>query len=241
VTERVPPFEPLTLDEFRDLVRQFPFDRRITAVHMHHTFRPNREQFRADPRRAMNGMWRFHTEERRFQDIAQHVTIAPDGLIWTGRHWNLPPASAADGSRTARPTTARSRPGRSCSRSRDFDHRRDPWDGVQRSVALEVAAIALARFGLPPDAALPQSDGAEVVPRHADRLPHDAERGRRAHSASARGRAPREPRGVFAEDATRSAREPRACCRGCAATCTSERAPATCTGRTKENTWRSSA
>lgn len=40
------------------------------------------------------GMWRYHTQTNRLSDIAQHVTIAPDGVIWTGRHWDLPPASA---------------------------------------------------------------------------------------------------------------------------------------------------
>ncbi len=35
----------------------------------------------------------FHTRDRGFEDIAQHVSIAPDGLIWSGRCWNKIPAS----------------------------------------------------------------------------------------------------------------------------------------------------
>ena len=41
-------------------------------------------------------MARTHVAVRGFEDIAQHVTVAPDGKIWTGRDWNnRRPASAA--------------------------------------------------------------------------------------------------------------------------------------------------
>jgi hypothetical protein len=40
-------------------------------------------------------MWRYHTKDLGWRDIAQHVTIDPAGRIWLNRNWNLPPASAA--------------------------------------------------------------------------------------------------------------------------------------------------
>ena len=39
-------------------------------------------------------MWRFHTQELGWSDIAQHVTIDPAGRIWLNRSWDRPPASA---------------------------------------------------------------------------------------------------------------------------------------------------
>ena len=87
------PFKQLTTAEFALLVERFPWKRRITSVHMHHTWRPNKAQFRGHE--SIASMWRFHTRERGFSDIAQHLTVAPDGALWTGRDWNSAPASSA--------------------------------------------------------------------------------------------------------------------------------------------------
>src|SRR5829696_7484769 len=96
------PFLELTLEQFESMVDQFPWRRRITEVHMHHAFRPNHADFAARPPiQSIEGMFRFHTEERGFSDIAQHITIDPDGQVWTGRNWNLPPASAVGHNGTA--------------------------------------------------------------------------------------------------------------------------------------------
>jgi hypothetical protein len=69
------PFHKLTLEEFADLINILPFRRQINAVHMDHTFRPNHAQFRK--RNAIGfieSMWRFHTQERGFSDIAQYLS-----------------------------------------------------------------------------------------------------------------------------------------------------------------------
>jgi len=39
-------------------------------------------------------MWQYHTEEKNWSDIAQHVSIGPDGKIWLCRNFNRAPASA---------------------------------------------------------------------------------------------------------------------------------------------------
>jgi hypothetical protein len=93
------PFLELTLEQFESLVESFPWKRRVTEVHVHHTFRPNHADFAARPPiQAIEGMFRFHTtpkpEGAGFSDIAQHITIDPRGSIWTGRNWNTAPASA---------------------------------------------------------------------------------------------------------------------------------------------------
>jgi hypothetical protein len=95
-------FERLTLPEFRARVALFHFTRSIDQVHVHGTWEPSIAGWKGEP--SMQAMWRFHTQTNGWRDVAQHVTIAPDGAIWTGRDWNWPPASDAgdDGSGTAR-------------------------------------------------------------------------------------------------------------------------------------------
>lgn len=79
--------------------------RRVTEVHLHHTFIPTHADFHAaaarhngDDRAAglelCRGMWKFHVFDRDFADIAQHVSIDPRGGIWLNRNWNRSPASA---------------------------------------------------------------------------------------------------------------------------------------------------
>jgi hypothetical protein len=133
-------FAAYTLDEFSDVLDRFVFSRRIDAVHMHHTWRPNHAQWRGEP--SVVAMWRFHTETNGWSDIAQHVTIAPDGSIWEGRDWNARPASASghNGSSTSGPFMFET--------VGDFDVGRDVLSGPQRSAVVGVIARVLQRFGL---------------------------------------------------------------------------------------------
>ena len=85
-------FHPLSIGEFA-----------VDQVHLHHTWKPTHADY--DGLRTIESMWRFHTQINGWSDISQHVTIAPDGTIWTGRPWNQPPCSAAghNGNRFAGP------------------------------------------------------------------------------------------------------------------------------------------
>ena len=86
------PFTPLTLEQFAERLRTFQFTRPVTMVHMHHTFRPRKVDYQGVS--TIEAMFKFHTEANGWSDIAQHLSIAPDGTIWTGRDWNNTPASA---------------------------------------------------------------------------------------------------------------------------------------------------
>lgn len=134
-------FKQLQLAEFIDLLNRFPFTRRVNAVHMHHTWRPNRAQYRGLA--SIEAMWRYHTQTNGWSDIAQHITIAPDGTIWTGRNWNQAPASASghNGNSLIGPFMFEM--------IGDFDRGKDPFDGAQRNTALHVVAHVLHHFGLP--------------------------------------------------------------------------------------------
>ena len=137
------PFQRLTLDQFADVLKAFNFRRRITGVHMHHTWRPNHAQWKGHD--SMVGMWRFHTQDRGFSDIAQHLTIDPEGQVWTGRNWNAAPASMMghNGTSLAGPFMFET--------VGDFDLGRDVLQGAQRKAVLDVIALVQTKFGLAPE------------------------------------------------------------------------------------------
>jgi hypothetical protein len=137
------PFKRLTLEQFADLVDRFHFTRKITTVHMHHTWRPNHSQFKGHE--TIVGMWNYHTRHNKWSDIAQHVTIDPQGFIWLGRNWNAPPASARgqNGGPDAGPFMFEM--------IGDFDRGCDPFAGKQRETVVKVIALVQQRFRLAPE------------------------------------------------------------------------------------------
>jgi hypothetical protein len=64
-------------------------------LHVHHTYSPNHYNWnnRPDPQYWQDSMRRFHTKTNGWADIAQHVTLCPDGRFITGRPFNQTPAS----------------------------------------------------------------------------------------------------------------------------------------------------
>jgi hypothetical protein len=134
------PFLPLTLAQFEQLVDSTPLTRRIDSVHMHHTWRPNHAQYRG--LRSIESMWEYHTRENGWSDIAQHISIGPEGTIWTGRDWNRPPASATgfNGSETSGPFMFEI--------IGDFDRGADPLVGTQLQAVLGVIAALMKKHGL---------------------------------------------------------------------------------------------
>jgi hypothetical protein len=137
------PFAQITRAEFDELLQRFPFTRHVNAVHMHHTWRPTHAQYRGHD--TIVSMWRHHTQTNGWSDIAQHITIAPDGSIWLGRNWNRPPASAAghNGNSVAGPFMFEI--------IGDFDTGQDRFQDAQRETVLQVIAAVQKRFGLAPE------------------------------------------------------------------------------------------
>ena len=136
-------FHQLSTGEFAELVGRFDFTRHIDQVHLHHTWKPAHADY--DGLSTIEGMWRYHTQDLGWSDIAQHVTIAPDGTIWTGRPWSQPPCSATghNGNRFAGPFMIEM--------IGDFDGH-DRLEDPQLDATLEVIARVQRRSGLPPHA-----------------------------------------------------------------------------------------
>lgn len=139
-----------TAEEFLPYLAAVPITRRITQVHMHHTWRPNHEQYAlaaargAKPGYYVESMWRFHTLPAKpapppngngWQTIGQHYTIDPDGIIWTGRDINLAPCSQFGYNAFAAMFEMVG----------DFDAGMDTWAGPQRDAAIACLIAILLR------------------------------------------------------------------------------------------------
>lgn len=136
------PFKRVSLEQFAGILDRFQFTRAITAVHLHHTWRPSHRQFTGHE--TIVSMWRFHTEHQGWTDIAQHITIDPEGTIWLGRNWNRPPASIAGNNGTAKAGPFM------INMIGDFDAGHDRFEGAQRDTALSVIALVQQCFDLAP-------------------------------------------------------------------------------------------
>jgi hypothetical protein len=137
-------FQKLTVNEFHELLGSVKPQRTIDAVHLHHTWKPRHADFNGV--NTIVGMWRYHTQQQRWSDIAQHLTIDPDGALWTGRHWDLPPASAKGHNGSARSGPFM------IEMIGDFDAGADGFAAPQREAALTVLALLVDRFELPTSA-----------------------------------------------------------------------------------------
>lgn len=131
-----PEIRRLTTEQFRSLLTAVRpgLGRTITAIHLHHTWRPNRSQFRGLA--SIEAMRKYHIGLG-WDDIAQHLTIDPFGVSWTGRNWNLPPASqkGRNGKPDAGPFMIEM--------IGDFDTGHDSLDGEQRAAVCAVVAAIL--------------------------------------------------------------------------------------------------
>ena len=134
------PIRRISTVQFALLALPAQLTRKISSVHLHHTRRPRRQDFRG--LHTIDAVRRFHMETQGWGDIAQHLTIDPQGGLWTGRNWNLAPASAIghNGSSTDGPFMIEL--------IGDFDHGQDPFDGEQRAAAIAVVAHVVRAWGL---------------------------------------------------------------------------------------------
>ena len=66
-----------------------------TSLHIHHTYSPNHSDWKRKPDALywQESMRNYHVKTRKFQDIAQHVTLLPTGEFVTGRDFAIDPAS----------------------------------------------------------------------------------------------------------------------------------------------------
>jgi len=81
----------MTREEFKNFINNIKINRKITLIQNHHTYIPNYKHFRNNHFTLLEGMERSHLE-RGFEEIAQNITIFPDGLIAICRPIDVAPA-----------------------------------------------------------------------------------------------------------------------------------------------------
>lgn len=113
--------------------------RRIDTVHIHCTDRPRHADWRGLA--SMEAMRQYHLRIG-MSDIAQHVTVDPQGGIWTGRPFDVPPASVRghNGTREVGPFMIEM--------VGLFENRTDPFVDPQASAVYAVVVAVLRKFRL---------------------------------------------------------------------------------------------
>ena len=80
-------FVAMNLDEFCDYLNRLTVRRNIRTVQIHHTYAPSYKEWEKNPDALywQKQMKEYHVSSAGYNDIAQHFTICPDGMIVTGR------------------------------------------------------------------------------------------------------------------------------------------------------------
>lgn len=122
-------FLKLTADQLIEILKKYNH----TELHLHHTWKPNHSNFNgSNYDRVQQGMKDFHVNTNGWDDIAQHVSLFPDGTFVCGRDFGKQPVSikGRNGSGNKIPFA--------CEMVGDFDIGEDKLEGKQLDAILKV-------------------------------------------------------------------------------------------------------
>lgn len=134
-------FTLLSTAEFGPWLKQQQVSRSIQVIQLHHTWLPNYGNFNGSNHfEKLQGMKSSHLA-RGFNDIAQNITIFPDGKIGIGRLLNVIPAGIY----------GQNSKGICIENLGDFDLGKDQMTPAHREAIIQVCAQLCHRFGLVPN------------------------------------------------------------------------------------------
>lgn len=136
-------YRSLSAREFVKEVEEFPWKRHIWRIDFHDT--PELAQGSYEGLPSIELLEKYDMSTRGLKTIAQHVSVAPDGTIWTGRDWNAIPASIG---------LSMSRGAFMLKAIGHFDQSLDALEGEQLNSVIAVIESVQARFKLPVQALL---------------------------------------------------------------------------------------
>lgn len=129
----------MNLAEFKNYIDSLILIRKIKRIQLHHTYSPSYKHFNgSNHMKLQENMKNYHINTNGWNDIGQHLTIFPDGMIVTGRNLNSTPAGIY-GANT----------GAICIECLgNFDKGGDVMTESQKASIIAVVKILLDKFGL---------------------------------------------------------------------------------------------
>ncbi|MDM8173468.1 peptidoglycan recognition family protein [Olivibacter sp. 47] len=132
-------FIKLTIEEFSQWIKPRKVTRAVSKIQLHHTYIPDYSSFNGDNHFQLQSSMRdFHKQQNGWEDIGQHLTIFPDGIILTGRDFDRDPAGIYGANSGA---VAIENIG-------NFDVHRDTMRKEQQDTILKTVAILCHKFDL---------------------------------------------------------------------------------------------
>ncbi|MBK7028849.1 MAG: SH3 domain-containing protein [Bacteroidales bacterium] len=134
-------FTLMAASEFGSWLKQQSISRAINVIQIHHTWLPNYGNFNGNNHfEKLQGMKASHLA-RGFSEIAQNITIFPDGKVGIGRSLNTVPAGIY----------GQNGKGICIENLGDFDLGKDQMTPAHRDAIINVTAHLCNKFGLVPD------------------------------------------------------------------------------------------
>lgn len=127
--------------EFADWLVHHEFDRTISRIQNHHTWKPSYQQFKGGNHfDLLDGMYNHHVHANGWQNIGQNLTTFPDGMIAVCRPFESAPACIYGANK-----------GAICiEHLGDFDSGRDAMTPAHAECIVRTNALLCREFGLTP-------------------------------------------------------------------------------------------
>ncbi|MCY1719281.1 SH3 domain-containing protein [Prolixibacteraceae bacterium Z1-6] len=135
-------FLKMESNEFREWITGETINRTVFFIQQHHTYSPNYSNFNGNNHfQLQRNMKNYHVTHNGWNDIGQHFTIFPDGMILTGRSIERSPACMKGKNANS-----------VCIESiGNFDVGGDEMTTVQREAIVQVTGTLCIRFGISPN------------------------------------------------------------------------------------------
>lgn len=135
-------FTLMTIDEFETWIKNLKVTRTIKYLQVHHTWSPSYAQFNGSNHFTLQkNMKNYHVNSAGYVDIAQQLSVFPDGKIMTGRSFNIDPAGARGMNQN----------GICVENVGNFDRGGDTMTAAQRNTIVRLYAAMCKRFGVSPE------------------------------------------------------------------------------------------